>query len=471
MRLVFTFLLLFPLFACQKTHAAYDPENPLKRRVASLFVSEKFINEQLKIRSAKAKMFKDLRIELDAKSDEMYLLGRIQVPLEEMKAVNLEPGLGEFKFKVTIKPQATKDGHLVLEFPLKETYFYPAISQDSKRDRVIVPVELLSLGLASARGYLSALSGDMSTFDRKTANLNEELKTLQRAIKAEKDPDKIEDLKRQKKLVDLQLQAVPIERARMESTAKSVGNILAFSGEKELNLNEEISARKNAITLKIKLSKILPYLKDIELGGVRISHDKVDDGGEDYLVVDVDSQLEEAPAPSQKGPRTQRAALKVAPSLLVRLNQNIFTSKALVAVAQKQKMSADIRDFEMALKDDGLHVSGKWHKYFFNIPFDTTVDFVTTAPDMFEIRLRELNVEGIDLKFLTKYALEAVKDRLDTALAGICMFEYLGEDKDESHVMKVTVEPKKLVPAYPDLHLVNVDVGNRQFLLKIGHIE
>lgn len=468
---VLTFLFLFASMAApQLVHAAFDRNNPLKRRVASVFISKAFINEQLKLRAAKAQMFKELKIELDDKSDELYLLGRMQVPLEEMQAMNYEPGLGDFRFRMTMKPSVTKDGHLVLEFPLKETYFYPANSKDSKNERVIVPVELLSLALASARGYLSALSGDMSTYDRKTAKIKTELKTIQRAISTEKDPDKVEDLKLQKKLANLQLQAVPIERARMEATAKSVNSILAFSGEKDVNINDEIIARKNAITLKLRLSKLLPYLKDIELGGVRVSHDKVDGGGEDYFVIDVDSQLEDVPAPSQRGPRQERVALKVAPALLIRLNQNIFASKALVSM-KKSKMSADIRDFEMTLKDDGLHVSGKWHKYFFNIPFDTTVDFVTTGPDVFEIRLRELNVEGIDLKFLTKYALDAVKDSLDSALAGICEFEYLGEDKDESHVLRVKVEPKKLVPAYPNLHMVAVDVGNRQFMLKVGHIE
>lgn len=467
---VLTFLLLLaPAVAPLGVHAAYDKENPLKRRVASVFISKAFINEQLKARTAKAQMFQNLKIELDDKSDEMYLLGKIQVPLEEMRTMNVEPGLGEFKFRLTMKPSVTQDGHLVLEFPLKETYFYPASTSGNQNDRIIVPTELLSLGLAAARGYLSALSGDMSTYDRKMAKLKSEMATLRRDIKNEKDPVKVEDLKLQKKLLDLQIQAVPIERARMETTAKSVNTILAFSGEKDINLNEEISARKNAITLKLKLSKLLPYLKDIELGGVRVSHDKVDGGGEDYLVVDVDSQLEEVPAPSQRGPRQQRVALKAAPSLLIRLNQNIFNSKALGDI-KKSKM-ADIRDFEMTLKDDGLHVSGKWHKYFINIPFDTTVDFETTAPDVFEIRLRELNIEGIDLKFLTKFALDAVKDRLDAALAGICTFEYLGEGKDASQVLKVTVEPKKLVPAYPNLHLVAVDVGNRQFMLKIGHTE
>ena len=116
-----------------------------------------------------------------------------------------------------------------------------------------------------------------------------------------------------------------------------------------------------------------------------------------------------------------------------------------------------------------MHVTGKWKKYFLSVPFDAVVDLVTTEPDVFEVRVRKLNAEGIDVRFMTKYALDAIKDRLDKTLAGICTFAYKGEDKDENRILQVTVEPKNLIPAFPDLHLVGVDVANREFLLQIGH--
>ena len=86
------------------------------------------------------------------------------------------------------------------------------------------------------------------------------------------------------------------------------------------------------------------------------------------------------------------------------------------------------------------------------------VDFVTTGVDVFEVRVRELEVAGIDLQFLTKFVLESMKTRLDSALKGICTFKYVGEEGDHSRALEVTVEPKALVPAFPDLHLVDVDV-------------
>src|SRR5437870_10900845 len=51
-------------------------------------------------------------------------------------------------------------------------------------------------------------------------------------------------------------------------------HILGFTGEKELDLNKELGARKNALIFKIKVSTFAPYLEGVDLGGVRIIHDK-----------------------------------------------------------------------------------------------------------------------------------------------------------------------------------------------------
>lgn len=444
------------------------PEQALMRRVANIYVSESFINEQIKIFSAKSKLFTDLHLNLDAKSDRLYLSGTFQVPLEELQTVSMEKSLGRFKFQLAIRPRAEKNGHLRLEFPLTETYFYLANSKNPKQDRVVIPVQLLSLVLASARGYLSALSGDFSTFDRKTAKFKGLLKVVRHSLAEEKNSDVQEDLKLQKKALELQLEAIPIERAQLQRTAKRVANILSLLGEKDVNLNDEVIAEENSLTLKIRLGKILPYLKDIELAGIRINHDP-NGAGEDYFVVGVNSALEALPPPRERKKRKPREGLTVLPSMVLRINQAAFNSKAIVAAQTAKVGAANIKNFEVSLQDDGVHVTGEWKKYFFTVPFDAIVDFVTTAPDVFEVRLRKLKAKGLDIKFLTKYALEAIQERLDKTLAGICTFEYMGEDKDESHVLKVTVEPKNLVPAFPDLHLVAVDVANREFLLQIGH--
>lgn len=440
------------------------------RRVANIYVAETFINEQIKKFSGKSQLLKELRLNMDAKKDHLYLSGRLQLPLDQLQTANIDRTLGDFKFQLTIRPRATKEGHLRLEFPLSETYFYLASSKNPQQDRVVVPVQLLSLAVASVRGYLAALSGDFSSFDKKLEKQKSLLRGVKRNIGKEKNEETLIDLNLQKRSLELQIDSLKVERAQLERTAKSLSNVLSFLGEEQINLNDEITATENSITLKVRLGRIVPYLKDIELAGIRISHDAKDGDGEDYLVVGVDSALEVVPPKAGRQPRKERQGMKIPPSMLIRINQAVFNSKAIVT-AQREKLGNAIQDFDVSLKEDGVHVTGKWKKYFISIPFDTTVDFITTEPDVFEVRLRKLNVKGIDFKFLTKYVLDAIKERLDKALAGICTFEYLGEGKDESQVLKVTVEPKNLVPAFPDLHLVAVDVGNREFLLKIGHVE
>lgn len=445
-------------------------EPALKRRVANVYISEKFINEQIRAIFAKSQALKDLHLDLDSKTNRLYLTGIAQIPEQDLKTLSIDRGLSRFKFQLAIRPRATKDGFLRLEFPLEETYFHLANSKNPKRDRVVIPVQFLSLAVASARGYLAALSGDFSNFDQKIAKVKSDLKTVKRTLAKEKDLDVQEDLKLQKKLLELELETIPVERAQVERTAKSVANIMSFMGEKDVNLNDEVLAEENALTLKVKLGKILPYLKDISLAGIRINHDP-NGSGEDYFVVGVNSEVDALPPYQGRQKRKLREGLATTPAMVLRINQAVFNSKAVVA-AQKEKIgAANVQDFEVSLQDDGIHITGRWKKYFFSVPFDAIVDFVTTGPDVFEVRLRKLKAKGIDMKFLTKYALDAVQDRLDKTLAGICTFQYLGEDKDENHVLQVKVEPKNLVPAFPNLHLVGVDVANREFLLQVDHME
>lgn len=453
--------------------AAADDDVPgepsAESRIVSVFVSQDFINEQIALHS-KSKLLTDLKLELDPAHGQIFLRGKLQVPVEELRAVNLDPSLGAFRFQVTIKPETTKQGHLILELPLEETYFYPANSKDRSRDRVIVPVQMLSLALASARGYLAALSGDFSSFDRRTAKLSALLKGLDRSIAQEKNADAREELENQRTALKLQMAAVPVERKQLESASKEVEHILGFTGEKELNLNDEFAARKNALILKIKLSQLVPFLKDIDLGGIRIRRDQKDGAGENYFAVDINSRTITPPAPNPAVKSQPRPGMKVAPALILRLNQDLLES-TVVAEQEKKAMGSNLRDFKVDLKDDGLHVSGKWHKFFITIPFDTTVDFVSTGPDVFEVKVRELDVGGIDFEFMAQFVLEAIKVRLDKALSKICTFTYVGKEKDHSRALRVTVEPKTLVPAFPDLHLVGIDVRDREFLLKIGHVQ
>ena len=436
------FTIAFTLASAAALAAPPDPQAASTSRVASAFVSQDFINEQLKTH-LKSDLLKEAKIALDPEHGQIFLRGRIQIPLEELRALNLDPRLGSYRFQVTIKPETTTQGHLILEFPLSETFFYPASSTDPVHERVIIPVQLLSLGLASVRGYLAALSGDFSTFDRRTQKLSALVKAMDRAISHEKNPDAREALVTQRSSLKLQLAAVPIEAKQLQTIAKEYEHIMGFTGEKELNINDELGARKNALILKIKLSQLAPYLTGVELGGVRILLDKKDGNGENYLAVDVNSSLAAALPPSKTATPAPRPGMKSAPALIMRLNQSLFESSAVVEAEKKEMESTSLRNINFQLKDDGLHVAGGWHTFLFTIGFDTIVDFVSAGVDAFEVRVRDIKVAGIDFEFMAKFVLESMKKRLDNTLKGICTFSYVGEEKDHSRALRVNVEPEE----------------------------
>lgn len=431
-------------------------------------MSEQFINEQLSSHLTKSNLIRELKIKLDPVTKKMFLHGDFQLPLDDMRAIGIERNLANFKFQLSILPKISRRKHLILEFPISETYFYQANSKNPKRDRVVIPVQLLSLGIAATRGYLAALSGDFSTFDRKTAKLNALLKGVKMTLKTEKNPDAVEVLTSEKKSLELQIASTELERDNFKRTSKTLNSIFAFSGEKDFNLNNEIKARGNAVMLKLRLSKLVPYLKDIELGNIRIGNSNPNNSGENFLIFDINTFVTEAPKNVVKVAR-KPINYKVPPSLMILLNQDLFASKMMIE-SEKTKMSSDLKDFKIRFKSGGIHISGKVNKFWMDIPFEGLVDFVSTGPDVFEVHLRKLKALNIDFKFLTPLALAAVESRFKKALQGVGSYKYLGK-QDHSRVLQITIKPEKLIPALPDFHLVGVDVRDRNFMLKIGRIK
>ena len=450
-----------------RAEAPPRPREVPGNRILSVYVSQDFVNEILSSK-AKSEMFQDVAVEFDAKDGEVVLRGIVNVPVEELRAINLDKGMGSFRFQVAIQPKTTKKGHLVLVFPLDRTFFFPADSKDPARDRVIVPVQLLSVALASARGYLAALSGDFSGFERRSRRLKRRIAELDGEIAGARGAEELADLKNDRDGLALQLAAIPIERRQMQEVAKTFDKMVGFAGEKELSLNDELASRRNALVLRLPLRQLAPYLAGVELGGVRVVRDAKDGQGENFLAIDVDAQLSVRIPPPTVSTGTARKGDKTAPSVIVRLNQALLESAEVVA-AEGRGLDPRVKRFALELREDGLHVDGEWRALgLIDVPFDTIVDFVWTAPDVFEMRVRALDVAGVDLQVLTHVVLEAARKRLDSSLKGVCAFQYVGEREDRSRAMRVTVNMPGLLPAFPDLRLTGIVTRDRELLLKAG---
>jgi hypothetical protein len=443
-----------------------DSGSQARKLIASVYLSETFINEQIKKHLTGSELVKRLQVHMDTVQSKLNVNGLFQVPFDDYESLGIDPSMAQFQFQLTVKPQINNEGYLVLEFPLRETFFSQASSR-SKEDRVVIPTQLVSLGIAATRSYLSALSGDFSGFEKKKAKLRALLAVTNKALKEEKNEDAKKILQNKKRSLELEIEAVSLQRVQFESSHESLSNMMGLIGESEFDLNNKVKANENTIFLKLKLDSFLPYLKDINLGGIRIQHKDYDDLSEDYFALDVHTTVQTYQTAIKKDLPTPRRKLEIPASMIIRLNQELFLSESLIST-KKDKMGESIKDFKMTFMDDGLHVTGRYKKWLFSVPFDTLVDFVSVEPDVFEVRLRKLTAWGLNLKFLTRFALRAVRQRLDNLLQGICKYEYLGRKDDDSQVLRVTVEPAQLIPAFPNLHLMDIDVLDKSFLLRIG---
>jgi hypothetical protein len=436
-------------------------------RIASVFLSEDFINQLLK-EHLKAKTLQDVTISLDPVNNQIMARGLLKIPTEDLKAINAEQGLGDFRFQLTIRLKTTRNGHLIIIFPLDQTFFYPATSNNPNQDRVIIPVQLLSLALASARGSMAVMSGDFSGFDRRTKALQQQIAEMDGQITSTMDPDERDELQNGRKALENQLEAIPLERKQGEKLAKKMAGFLKFVGEKEINLNQELAAHRNALIVRIQLGQLAPYLEGIELGGVRLLKDERDGSGENFLAVDINASLDGVyqleNRPHSPRPKTNDRP----PDIVIRLNQALFESRALVNTEEKD-LDKHIKKFSMEFKEDGLHADGAWRELFFpSIPFASVIDFVWLSPNVFDIRVREIKILHVDLKPLTRIVLEAAKNRLDKALKGACTFQYVGKEGDQAEAIRTTVNFTALLPAFPKLTLTGIVVKDKELLLKAG---
>jgi hypothetical protein len=128
-----------------------------------------------------------------------------------------------------------------------------------------------------------------------------------------------------------------------------------------------------------------------------------------------------------------------------------------------------VKDFKLELLEDGLHATGKWYSpLLVHLPFEAWVDFVWTAPNQFELRVRDVKVSFLDVTVLARLVLDAAKGRLDRSLKGVCRFDYAEREKGFTRVLRATVDMPKLLPALPGMALVGITTRDGALLLKAG---
>ncbi|MFC1679107.1 hypothetical protein ACFL2T_02725 [Elusimicrobiota bacterium] len=262
----------------------------LVRQVASLHISQDLVNELLG-QLLQTSMIRDLYIGFDPGKNQIVARGLLKIPTASLKTLDIDKGVGDFKFQTVIKMRASSKGYLILYFPREKTYIYPAEHSRAGGvdDRVVIPVQFLSLALASVRGRLAILSGDYSVFDRQTARARRDMAKIDEELAAKRiAPLEREALQDDRRRLELRLETIELDRRKAGRSAKKLDKLVAFIGEKEIDANKALLARRNGLLLRIRLEDIVPYLKDIKLGGIRVIKGS---SNENYLAIDVDGYL------------------------------------------------------------------------------------------------------------------------------------------------------------------------------------
>lgn len=152
------------------------------------------------------------------------------------------------------------------------------------------------------------------------------------------------------------------------------------------------------------------------------------------------------------------------PDVAIRIDEALLESPAVVE-AQQRALEDKIRDFKLLLREDGLHAKGKYRVPILpDVSFEAVAAFVWVRPDVFHVRVRKFKVLGfIDA---TQRVLDAMQKALEESLKDAVSPNQLGEDRDGSRVLEVTVDLKKVLPLLPGLYLSGITTRDKVLILK-----
>jgi hypothetical protein len=151
------------------------------------------------------------------------------------------------------------------------------------------------------------------------------------------------------------------------------------------------------------------------------------------------------------------------PDVAIRIDQALLETEA-VRDAEREAVAGKLKNVQLSIKDDGLHIKGKYPIMIIgSIDFEAVVTLVWTSPNVFEARLHQIKVFSVDL---TRIVLSSVQADLSEALKGVCAFQRLGAAPDGSQVLRVSMDMKAMMPAMPALELSGITTRDKVLILK-----
>jgi len=236
--------------------------------VLDVALSEEFLNSVIKKYIPRDGILTSLYLAFNESRNGLIIRGKITLPKEAMAEYGLPEEIGTLGFQSAVGIRITKRGFLGLVFSNDLTSVWPGdITSPTTSQRLKVPAGFLQMSVARARVFLAILSGDYSSYERRSDVLKEGL------VKAEKQAARETGIEKEKTMlyideleIEIQLLEIKIKRAKLR--IKESSHIVRFVGEAEYHKTKNLQAKGSVILLNPNLDKMFPFLDEVRIGDV-----------------------------------------------------------------------------------------------------------------------------------------------------------------------------------------------------------
>jgi len=241
--------------------------------VLDVALSEVFLNNVIKRYIPRDGMLTNLHLAFNTSRNGLNIRGKIKLSKETMAEYGLPDEIGTLGFQSAVSIKITKRGYLGIIFSDNLTSVWPGdITNPTSSQRLKVPRGFLKMTVGRARIFLATLSGDYSSYERRSDILGESMSKARKRSLREKGIEKEKTLLYVDQLeVELTLLAIKIKRAKLRK--KSSTKIVKFVGEAEYHKSNNLQATGGVILLNPNLSKMFPFLNEVRIGDVSFEKD------------------------------------------------------------------------------------------------------------------------------------------------------------------------------------------------------
>ena len=244
------------------------PKRARYKPVLDVSLSETFLNNVTQKYIAPGNFLTELYLGFDTKKNGLVVRGKVKLSKEIMAGYGLPSKVGQIGFQSAIKLRITNKGYLAITFPEELTSIWPgSINSPTGADKITIPTGFLEVAIARTRVYLSTLSGDYSSYERRKAVIVNSLAEERKKRETLKGNDALfSDLRIDGLKMEVDLLAWRIKSAKLKVKVDS--KIVKFLSDSEYKSELNLNARRNTLLINPSLHNMFPFLSEVRIGDI-----------------------------------------------------------------------------------------------------------------------------------------------------------------------------------------------------------